>query len=69
VYARLSKALSHMCDEAQTIMPKVTHNTLAQIVGASREMVSKLMKDLEKGGYVQSHPDRLVLCKRLPAKW
>lgn len=69
VYARLSKTLTLLAGPTQTISPKVTQSTLAHMVGSSREMVSKLMKDLEKGGYVQSHTDRLVLCKRLPPRW
>ncbi len=69
VYARLSKTLTLLAGTAQTIAPKITHNTLAQMVGSSREMVSRLMKDLEKGGYVQNTGNKLVLCKRLPPRW
>lgn len=69
VYARLSKTLTLLAGPEQSIAPKITHNTLAQMVGSSREMVSKLMKDLEKGGYVQSAADKLVLCRRLPTRW
>lgn len=34
----------------------------------SREMVSKLMKDLEIGGYVGKRDRRVVLLKNLPAR-
>lgn len=69
VYARLSKTLTLLAGPSQSIAPKITHNTLAQMVGSSREMVSKLMKDLEKGGYVESAADKLVLCRQLPTRW
>jgi hypothetical protein len=32
-------------------------------------MVSKLMKDLEIGGYVEKRDQRIVLLKALPARW
>lgn len=46
-----------------------THQALAQALGCSREMVSRLMKDLERGGYlaVDVRPWRVV--KALPARW
>jgi len=47
----------------------LTHQTIASCVGASREMVSRLLKDLEKGGYVQLGVKRIVLMRKLPARW
>jgi len=38
-------------------------------VGASREMVSRLLKDLERGGYVSLATRRITLLKKLPARW
>jgi hypothetical protein len=32
-------------------------------------MVSRLMKDLEVGGYVQTRDKRIVLVRQLPARW
>lgn len=51
------------------IQSPVTHAELAALVGASREMVSKLMKDLERGGYIQVDNRRISLLKKLPARW
>ena len=31
---------------------KLTHQEIAERVGASREMISRLLKDLERGGYL-----------------
>ena len=32
-------------------------------------MVSRLLKDLETGGYLAVRERRMVLLKRLPARW
>ncbi len=75
VYERLSQTLSHLAkvndsdNSPKTITPHITHGELAAHVGASREMVSKLMKDLERGGYIQVNTRQITLLKKLPAKW
>ncbi len=37
--------------------------------GCSREMVSRILKDLENGGYIRVELRRIVLVKKLPARW
>jgi CRP/FNR family cyclic AMP-dependent transcriptional regulator len=75
VYERLAQTLNHLAKVIETdnfpktISPLITHAELAAHVGASREMVSKLMKDLERGGYVQINTRQITLLKKLPAKW
>lgn len=51
------------------IQPGTTHAALAQRIGTSREMVSKILRDLEKGGYLLSEGRAIYLCKRLPERW
>lgn len=50
-------------------LTQITHQQIASRVGASREMVSRLLKDLEKGGYVELGIKRITLIKKLPARW
>jgi CRP/FNR family transcriptional regulator, cyclic AMP receptor protein len=50
-------------------LTQITHQQIASRVGASREMVSRLLKDLEKGGYVELGIKRITLKKKLPARW
>jgi CRP/FNR family cyclic AMP-dependent transcriptional regulator len=75
VYERLAQTLNHLAkvsatdNTPKTIAPLITHAELAAHVGASREMVSKLMKDLERGGYVQVNTRQITLLKKLPARW
>lgn len=73
VYGRLVRVLNGLAqtddDGRRVIAAKPTHQDLANRVGASREMVSKLMKDLALGGYVEAGRSRLVIVKPLPASW
>ena len=47
----------------------ITHQEIASRVGASREMVSRLLKDLQRGGYVRMTTKQIVLLRKLPARW
>jgi len=55
--------------EAPVTLMQITHQSIANRVGASREMVSRLLKDLEKGGYIELGVKRITLLKKLPARW
>ncbi|HSV82789.1 MAG TPA: Crp/Fnr family transcriptional regulator [Ramlibacter sp.] len=55
--------------DAPVELTQITHQQIASRVGASREMVSRLLKDLEKGGYVELGVKRITLKKKLPARW
>lgn len=72
-YGRLVALLTDLstaqADGTRVIDEKLTHREIAARVGCSREMVSRLMKDLETGGYVISSGGRLVLRKAAPAHW
>jgi CRP/FNR family cyclic AMP-dependent transcriptional regulator len=50
-------------------LESITHQDIASRVGASREMVSRLLKDLEKGGYIEMGTKRITLLKKLPSRW
>ena len=55
--------------DAPVTLTQITHQNIANRVGASREMVSRLLKDLEKGGYIELGVKRITLLKKLPARW
>ena len=44
-----------------------THQDIAGRIGASREAISRILKDLERSGYVVLSSKRITLLKRLPA--
>jgi CRP/FNR family transcriptional regulator, cyclic AMP receptor protein len=68
VYSRLKRAIEKITPEINKGI-NVTHSDLAADVGASREMVSKLLKDLEVGGYVKMQNRNLSRLKALPERW
>jgi CRP/FNR family cyclic AMP-dependent transcriptional regulator len=72
VYERAVKALQAMAvvEENVTIIHnRPTQQELASMVGASREMVNKIMHELTKGGYVTIEEKSLIINKKLPASW
>lgn len=72
VYGRVAKTLLSMAEEEEdhmVIHEKLTQQEIANRVGASREMVAKIMKDLTTGGYVEAKGKELVIRKRLPSRY
>lgn len=73
VYGRLTALLEGLAvpvpNGERLVDPAPSHLEISRLLGCSREMVSKVMKDLEKGGYVLVGRRRVVLCKVLPARW
>ena len=66
VYGRVARTLldmSEMDGEIKIIRNKVSRQDLAKVVGASREMVSRVMKDLEGRGMVQTQENGWVIIK------
>ena len=55
--------MSEMDGEIKIIRNKVSRQDLAKVVGASREMVSRVMKDLEGRGMVQTQENGWVIIK------
>jgi len=73
VYGRLRALLQGAAqaqpDGTQRVVDRLTHQEMANRLGCSREMVSRLMKDLERGGYLQVQNRQFVLVKPLPQRW
>ena len=70
IHDRLSMtllSLSKKIDGIRIIEPKPTQQDLADMIGASREMVSRILKDLKTAGYIESRGTSLVIKKTLPA--
>jgi CRP/FNR family cyclic AMP-dependent transcriptional regulator len=73
VYGRLTQLLDELSspqqDGSRWIPDRLTHAETASRLGCSREMVSRLMKDLTLGGYARAEGAGLRLLKPLPARW
>lgn len=69
VYGRVANTLLHFARDEDGIMiteVRLTQQDIANRVGASREMVAKVLKDLERGGYISRQGKRIVINDRLP---
>lgn len=71
VYGRTVKLLNENAREEgdRLITDRFTHQEIANRVGSSREMVSKILKDLRVGGYISVEQKRFILNRELPARW
>jgi CRP/FNR family cyclic AMP-dependent transcriptional regulator len=72
VYGRLVRLLNALAVErdGRLVVPeKLTQQDIADRVGASRDMIGKLMKDLVAGGYLAVEERTITICKKLPTGW
>jgi CRP-like cAMP-binding protein len=66
VYGRVARALLDMSEliaEQRVIRKRVSRQGLARVVGASREMVSRAMRDLEARGMVETKANGWVVLR------
>ena len=64
VYGRVARLLLQMAEDVngeKVIVKKVSKQDIAKMIGASREMVSRVMRDLELGGYIEVRGRSVVL--------
>ena len=61
VYGRVANVLLDMAEPVDKgemlIREKVSRSDLSKMVGASREMVSRVMKDFEDQGFIKTNKD------------
>jgi CRP/FNR family cyclic AMP-dependent transcriptional regulator len=71
VYGRLADTLSARAvdEDGRLITDPMTQRELAALIGASREMVSRIFKDLKAGGYISLEGKRVVIHRNLPEHW
>jgi CRP/FNR family cyclic AMP-dependent transcriptional regulator len=72
VYGRVARLLLNMAVETDgklRIPEKITQQEIAERVGASRDMVSRIFRDLTVGGYISVENRFITINKKPPAKW
>lgn len=73
VYGRVTSVLTSLAeprDEHTSIIPdKLTQQDIADRVGASREMVARILKDLTIGEYIAFEGRNIVINGKLPAQY
>jgi len=71
-YGRVARLLLESAvtkDGEQFVPERFTQADIASRVGCSREMVSRIFKDLVAGHYISVEPDRIVINRKPPAHW
>jgi CRP/FNR family cyclic AMP-dependent transcriptional regulator len=64
VYGRVARLLLEMSEELdghRVVTKKLPKQDIAKMIGASREMVSRVMKDLQVGGYIEVRSGAIFL--------
>jgi CRP/FNR family cyclic AMP-dependent transcriptional regulator len=64
VYGRVARLLldmSETVDGEKIVTKRLPKQDIAKMIGASREMVSRVMKDLQMGGYIEVRGSHIVL--------
>ncbi len=72
VYERTVNVLQDMAvpeGEVGVIHNRLTQQDLASMIGASREMVNKVMQELTKGGYVTVANNTMIINRKMPSSW
>lgn len=72
VYERVVRTLLNLACKREgklIIDQRLTHQDIANMVGASREMVSRIMKDLSTGGYIRIKDKKITIPGKLPSAW
>lgn len=72
VFGRLVRTLYTLAADREGILiveQKLTQQELANRIGASREMVGRIMHDLVEGGYIEVEQKRILIRKKIPASW
>ena len=54
----------------ESVVPeRLTQQDIAARIGGSREMVSRILTDLTRGGYIALEDKRMVIRKKIPRSW
>lgn len=72
VYGRVARMLLDLAverDGSLVIEERPTQQEMANRVGASREMINKILGDLASGGYIAVERDRITIARALPRAW
>jgi len=72
VYGRLVGLFDALAvdDAGRRVVPgPLSQARIAERLGASKAMVNRLLQDLARGGYIDVSRERIVLLRKLPARW
>jgi CRP/FNR family cyclic AMP-dependent transcriptional regulator len=72
VYGRVARILLELAVDqgGKMVIPeRLTQKDIAARVGASREMINRILRDLTAGGYVSVEAGRITINKAPPPRW
>lgn len=72
VYGRIVRFLNTNAETRKGrpfVAGRHTHQEIADFVGSSREMVTRILKDLREGGYLRIEDDGMYIERELPKHW
>jgi CRP/FNR family cyclic AMP-dependent transcriptional regulator len=71
VFGRIANVLLKSATEegGRLMTPPLTQQDIADQVGSSREMVSRILKDLRAGDYISMDGKRFIINKNIPEHW
>ena len=72
VYQRVVRVLLGLAQntgDKLIIQPRPTNQDIANRVGASREMVSRILNELARGDYLAIETNAILVNRKLPAHW
>ena len=72
VYGRVARLLLDLARKEKGTMvvgEALTQQAIADRVGASRVMISRILKDLTTGGYISMQDRKIVIHRKPPAAW
>jgi CRP/FNR family cyclic AMP-dependent transcriptional regulator len=64
VYGRVARLLLELSEDDEgrrVVKKKISKQDMARMIGASREMVSKVMRDLELSGYILCENNQVII--------
>jgi len=72
VYGRIRTLLESLAVERDgmlVIEQPMTQQDIGNRIASSREMVSRVFKELKSGGYIEEQDKRIIIKKKLPLNW
>jgi len=72
VYGRVTQLLLASAQEAggvRVLAERMTHAEIGQRVGATREMVGRVLRELARGGYIKVEKGRIAILRTPPRHW
>ena len=71
VYGRVVRLLlANVIDKGgERVIEHMSHAEIGQRVGATREMVGRILRDLARGGYIKTARGRITMLRKPPRRW